>query len=641
MGDLLNRWNQLNQQVSDESSKGTLKFDSDVATRLAQLCALMAHGIDQVSTNVEHVTALPDFGTRDGGSLASGHALAQKFINAANDLRDRVLVEHKNILTAMGQTFLSAKVTMESQDRDSAGAFANLLKNIENNQGGDGKPVSFKPESNKRYNWTTSEDPNSLSPGGKGVYVGEDQVGKTGKSESVHYTPEFSDKLEGLHELTDLQKRITGERDSSDVNPERGESLSWNDLYANFGYMPNSSNAVLAASNSWKGFADVLKAEATRFTDGFAAEFGKHRFSGEAAQAAVQSGKDYGAQLSSLIEALNIIGENLRISASWMDKTHWYMPQVDERTFLSKHKSQKIFLTEYNADQTKWNEWYVVGATASSNCIPTLPSVDGSKSPMAPAPAPAKPPGDNPDPNAEKSRPTGDPSGTPGTPSGSPGSPSVPDTKQPEDKQPEDKKPTTPTDKQPTDTKNTDLSTLASTLSTIAQQGVSMVETLAKDGSSLVQSLLSSQQTTPTAQQQLQQLQQQLAALTTTPVSPTSPTSPGGSPSSPGSPGGPSSTPARENPQSKLFPRAGVPSSSTEESKETATSSRAGLATTSATSSGSGTSGMPMGGAGAAGAGQGGGKEHKRPDYLKSAENFAEALGVLPEAVTPVADVEK
>ncbi|WP_433592837.1 hypothetical protein [Nocardia sp. CA-145437] len=636
MGDLLNRWNQLNQQVSAESSKGTLKFDSEVATRLAQLCAFMTHGIDQVSANIEHVTKLPDFGARDGGTLASGHSLAQKFINAANDLHDRVLVEHKNILSAMGQTFLSAIVTMEAQEGDSASRFSSILKEVENGKAFDGKPVLYKPESNKPYNWTTRQDRDSLSPGGKGVYVGEDNVGKTGKTESVHYTPEFSDKLEGLHELTDLQKRITGERDSSDVNPERGESLSWNDLYANFGYLPNSSKTVLAASNSWKGFADVLKAEATRFTDGFAAEFGKHRFSGEAAQAAVQSGKDYGAQLSSLIEALNIIGENLRISASWMEKTHWYMPQVDEKTFLSMHKSQKIFLTEYNADQTKWNEWYVVGATASSNCIPTLPSVDGSKSPMAPAPAPVKPPGDNPDPNAEKPKPTGDPSGTPGSPSGSPASPSVPDTKQPEDKQPEDKKPTTPTDKQPTDTKNTDLSTLASTLSTIAQQGVSMVETLAKDGSSLVQSLLSSQQTTTTAQQQLQQ---QLAALTTTPVTPSSPTSPGGSPSSPGSPGGPSSTPVRENPQSKLFPRAGSPS--TEESKETATASRAGLATTSSTTSGSGMSGMPMSGAGAGGAGQGGGKEHKRPEYLKSADNFAEALGVLPEAVTPVADVEK
>ncbi|MFE3188704.1 hypothetical protein ACFXHA_06815 [Nocardia sp. NPDC059240] len=292
-------------------------------------------------------------------------------------------------------------------------------------------------------------------------------------------------------------------------------------------------------------------------------------------------------------------------------------------------------------------ETYFKGIEAHNKALasltfPTMTSKPGTSA-LPPPPEVLTPPDDKSKGNG------GNPSaGSPsaGSPSAPGGTPTVPDGKDPKDTDPKetDPKDVDKNTKDTTKTGDTTLSTIVSAVENLAQQGVSLVESLASTGETALQqgitslsSLLTSQQTTQTTTtDQVKQLEEQLAALTNTPTDKGSPVSPGG-----GTPGGPSTTtPVKDTPQTtRLFPRANVPAT-TDEKEETVTASRAGLATGSTTStatSGASGSGMPMGGAGAAG-GQGSGKEHKRPEYLRSGENLEEVFEGLPEAVRPVAE---
>ncbi|MFE2995131.1 hypothetical protein ACFXG4_09000 [Nocardia sp. NPDC059246] len=286
----------------------------------------------------------------------------------------------------------------------------------------------------------------------------------------------------------------------------------------------------------------------------------------------------------------------------------------------------EMVLSKYRED---CEAYYVAGIMEYNTSLVAIPQPEVPKVDVPPVPQPEQPKKDQPADTPQIS-PSGNPTG------GNPSTPTVP-TDTPTTPTDTPQTPQTPTTQNPTNT-NTDttLSTITSALTTLAQDGAQMVESLASQGSSLIQSLMSAQTTQKATDTSAQQLEQQLASLLT-PTTPADPSSPGGTPGGTPTGGSPTTTPKVDTPKNQLFPRAAV---TTDEKTETVTASRAGLATGSTTStgtsSGSGMAGSPMGAAGAAG--QGGGKEHKRPDYLKSGENLEGVFEAVPEAVTPVAE---
>ncbi|MET8422569.1 hypothetical protein [Nocardia sp. NPDC004860] len=293
-------------------------------------------------------------------------------------------------------------------------------------------------------------------------------------------------------------------------------------------------------------------------------------------------------------------------------------------TAATANDCMEMILSKYRQD---CEAYYVAGIMEYNSSLVAVPQPQVPTAPAPPAPQPEQPKKDQPAGTPQVS-PSGSPTGgnpsTPTTPTDTPTTPNTPTT------------PTTPTTQNPTNT-NTDttLSTITSAFTTLAQDGVQMVESLATQGSSLIQSLVSSaQKTTDTT---TQQLEQQLTSLLN-PTTPTETASPGGTPTSPGGTptGGTPSTPKVETPKSQLFPRATV--TAEEEKTDTVTASRAGLATGTTTSTGtsSGTGMSPMGAG--AGAGQSGGKEHKRPEFLRSGQNLDDVFDAVPEAVRPVAE---
>ncbi|MFE6862787.1 hypothetical protein [Nocardia sp. NPDC057668] len=168
------------------------------------------------------------------------------------------------------------------------------------------------------------------------------------------------------------------------------------------------------------------------------------------------------------------------------------------------------------------------------------------------------------------------------------------------------------------------LSAGSEALQSVVTQGLSGLTSLADQLTTAVKEI-----TEPTTEQP------EVQPVPTTPTTPGVPTTTGGGGGGGGGGVPTGAAPVQNSPQTKLFPRAAVSVDET----ATTTTSRAGLASTTTggtTSSGTPMAASPMGAGAAQGAGQG--KEQKRPDYLRSSENIKEALGVLPEASTPVAD---
>ncbi|MFE3756931.1 hypothetical protein ACFXO9_21730 [Nocardia tengchongensis] len=451
------------------------------------------------------------------------------------------------------------------------------------------------------------------------------------------------------------------------VRPETPKSLTWEQMYA-LGQNIFSTAAVSAASH-W----DWMKTELEKAFEDYKTKIHStdNSWTGDSGVAARKMIDDYVESNKQLTDKAGEIAKKLRLTASWLKRTHEGMPQVPQPPFRDQTSDGKYFLMDWDNGyghqrsqglsskkdqalesalktfQDWFTQFYVAGLIDYNNSLASLslpaPNVQvGAPKPQIPAPDDKG--NGNPD-DSKKA-----PAGTPVTTPGSPGSPSTPTDVKPTDPKDTDPKDTDPKDANPKDanpkannpttTTDTTLSTVTSALTTLAQTGSQLVESLASQASTLVQSLAS--QTTQKTTDTTKQLEQQLASLLNTPTVPTDPASPGGSPSSPGgSPTGtsPNGTPAKDNPQTRLFPRSNV-TATDEQKSDTVTASRAGLATGTSTgtgtSSGSGVGGTPMGSAGAAG--QGGGKEHKRPEYLRSGENLETVFEGIPEAVRPVAE---
>ncbi|MCU1643419.1 MAG: hypothetical protein JWN03_3694 [Nocardia sp.] len=577
------------------------------------------------------------------GIFRSGPKWADVFRTAGLDLRDKVN-SHIDIVNAMADSFKFAAKKFVNTEAQSVDDFNSVTM------------PNHVPKNRDDPNW--SSVPTMPSASDTGIYKNV-----SGKS---------SDRTSNIPSADSLQASVENDRKSYEhytaegtggVQPEWGydKSLHWKDFY-DFGESIISER-VMTLAVDWEKVRIDLDAAFKKFESQKEPMFdGWRGRSADKGGAAVTAVINDGNALTAKIQDI----ENRLVDAyGWLRAAHLKMPKVPQPHVEDKgnHKYE-IKLVDYTNDtkrivptvtgmspeaceelatnvfRAEFQDTYVQGIESHNKSLASFEFPPMTSKPGAPLSPP--PPPQIADPPPKITPGAGTPgSGTPGggTPS-SPGSPTLPDDTTPKDTNPKD---TTPKDTTPANTNDQTLSTVVSAVESLAKEGASLVESLAQQGATLAQqgiqsvaSLLTSQQTTQQTPQTTteQQVQQQLADLTSSLTSP-GPSSLGGSPSGVTS-GGPTTTVAKDNQLSRLFPRAGVAVSS-DVKEEAVSTGRAGLAASSTTSSsGTSGSGTPMG-SGANAGGQGAAKEHKRPEYLRSGENLEEVFGT-PEAVLPVAE---
>ncbi|MFJ9362846.1 hypothetical protein ACIRRA_00290 [Nocardia sp. NPDC101769] len=590
--------------------------------------------ISACSTLIEHLLTVQSFlGSRNVDSFAgppdefnSGEAWAEGFRKLDTDLGG-ALNGHITVVTDLSEKFKAAIKEFKNAEDESIAGFLNqkMPDKLTN-------PAGLGPDYSKVNSKVPTPKP-----------VEKYNTNHSGRQRTQAYDYSHID-------LKDNLDRVAW--------PENPYTKGW-DALAGLGANIKGVPGRLAADWGW--MKDELNKAVTNFnTDTIDGHFRNSwsNGSGQAALAALDKAK---SAISDLTSKMGDVEDRLYKAEGWLKATKERMPTGKAPEVLApkggnnnggKSTTSRYMVTDRNTTYAaataqdcmemvlaKYRQdceaYYVAGIMEYNTSLVAIPQPEA---PKAPAPPSIPQPGDQPkNDDQPKDTPQVSPSGTPT--GGNPSTPNTPTT-------PTDTPttPQTPTTQTPTNTNtntNTDttLTTLTSALTTLAQDGVQMVESLASQGSSLIQSLVSSQTTQKTTDTSAQQLEQQLASLLT-PTTPADPSSPGGTPTSPGGTptGGTPTTPKVDTPKTQLFPRANV--ATEEEKSETVTASRAGLATGTATgtgtSSGTGMSGSPMGAAG--GAGQAGGKEHKRPEFLRSGQNLDDVFEGIPEAVRPVAE---
>ncbi|MGV9837570.1 hypothetical protein ACWDUL_25700 [Nocardia niigatensis] len=573
---------------------GLLTYTPDVAISAINICNdLLGQMLDvQFSLNNNNITEMKDFaGPSD--PFKSGHRITQVFNDCGTNFKD-VLKKHIDTVTDMAETFKAAGKAFEGADQNSADALDKIA-------------VTNQPAGSK------------IPPVDYGHVAG---VPKDAAKTAADITVTS----------TDLKA----------VPCENSTSLSWESLHLL--KVNIDANAPAIAGKHWDWMASELSAAFGDFRNQIVGLKGEWK--GTGSDSAQQSVNKYATEADQqLTPGMKAISKALTNLSGWLaatrekmpDKEHEPAPPASDGQYMNPGTGDMyvdgdsdLSLAEY---QDRFSKTYAVGIKEYNEALPaSLPDPAVSFVPVQPTPP--EQPQLSPGPGGTNPSPGGTTPASPTTPT-TPTVPTDPNTPS------NPNNPTTPNTNNPTNTNDQTLTTVVSAVENLAQQGVSLVESLAQSGETMVQqgitslsSLLTGQQTQQTTTTEQQQMQQLLSSLT----NPGSvPASPGGSPSV--TPTGSNPTPAKDNPQSKLFPRAGI-QSNTDDKEEAVTATRAGLATggsTTTTSGTSGSSGMPMSAGGQAGS-QGGSKEHKRPEFLRSGENLDSVFEQIPAAVRPVAE---
>ncbi|WP_067561609.1 hypothetical protein [Nocardia acidivorans] len=542
------------------------------------------------TSSVAGFTLQDGFGYKGFGELRSGQDMTAMFTKLDSDLVDALKAQEK-ILSEMGNAFACAAKGYKSTEDESKSYF-NSLK-----PGSNSGPYTGIDEAVQQYVGLDSSRNPKIDDWGSG----KDSV--------------LKNSFSGSHKDASLADPGYKARYNDSLEPAESIGSAEIDKLSNIGI--TNGGQLVQAGAVWKSWASFLQGKFAEYKTNIGAIQDTGQWTGPGIESINNALTSYMAQVHTLTESIGAVGDLLVYSGGWVSSTYEQAATAhanhknDERKMVEEFRP--VFKAVY---QYGWNQTF--------NSLPGIPSPSAMVSPFTPG----APKGDGKQPGGYN------PSGS-GTPS-SPSTPSLTDQPKVDTPNPNQTPKDNPTQETPKTTTTTDqTSQITSLISTLAQQGASLAENLASTGSSLIQALEKSTTTTDTTKT-TDDLAKQIATLTNLPTVPTDTKTSGGSPGSPG--GSPSAGIPKETvTQSKLFPRSTVSST---DKDETVSTTRAGLATGAATTTGAGTtgsSGMPMGSGAQAGS-QGAGKEHKRPEFLRSGANLDEVFEDIPAAVRSVAE---
>ncbi|MCU1643438.1 MAG: hypothetical protein JWN03_3713 [Nocardia sp.] len=556
-------------------------FDAAAASTMAQQCAGMLSAVDSAIGVFQRAKEVQPLNQR-----SSGAKLADKFNAVARNLIDTVLKDHRQVLTAMGESFGAAGQIFTGVDQASADVFKNgtftdqqatlAFQKYRSVSGQPGLAVQAGEQPSLAVS-ATGQPGLAVQPAGQpGLAV--QPGGQPGLAAPAGTQPgtNQSTVLAGARDKVAL--------DSAGVEPEYSAQYEWDDFHNHWDYVDGQriGDQLTNLAQDWLTAQTYLGSQSNTFrsaTEKYLQDYqgsaatDEQVWASPAAKIAKTAVQKYLENLGALTGSMEYMSTNLTSAQSWLTNLQNHLPHksIADTYPDTSHKAEVE--QAMKAMRQAWETYYVAGVKDSSANIPILPD------PRSTIAAPTAKVDTAPAQQGNRSQ-GGDNSNDASNPN-----PTTPDTT--------------------TDTTTTDQTpqSLITQAGAVIQAGIQAAQSAVEKATTAVQDGLKTG--TDTAQSLLNQQLQQLGLI------------PGGGSPSGGSPGGggPVSNLVGTPPNSQLFPRAAGPVT-TDESTIVSTPS-AGLAATTTGSSG---------------------PTEERAEFLTAGQHLGEVLGELSDAITPVAE---
>lgn len=603
-----NRWPALAQLAG----QGGLELTPGAAREGAKLAAAAANALIYAKSYQELLTKHTGFS--DNGSLDQILILKRRFNDQATAL-GTILDHYIDLVNAMADTMIQADKTYDAAEKDSKTRFDDLKKAADAADTDPAKP-----------SMATGKIPD----------LGGDSA------------PRVDEDKKGNPALYDIAHK-GGHYDAIDPeNPYSHDDLDW--FYAAGQGMQPQTVADFGAT--WTKVADKIDKSFDGLTKQLTKMVDDKDWSSAGAQSAVDAANTFKTQASDLTGDLRAMAANLTNVSGWLANTKIHMPPNKPTDFDYEHYDRMERIIK--AAQLAFHSWYVPGLIGASQAVPRLgdptapkPKLDGpaprrdgggggnggggnggSKNQFGSGTQPYVPQNhpqpkittdpNKTDPNKTNSNGT-NPNGT--HPNGTDPKGSNPNGTDPKGTNPNGTNPngTNPNGSNPSGANSN------SSTSGQSGQAMSQLSSALQQGMQGLSSLQSTNQQNKQQDDLKDKLKDSLAAMPNLDDLKSQLGGGGG-----GGGGGPK--PALE--AARLFPRAAL--------AETVEASVTGVARAGVASGPSGMGGMGggMGGMGHGGGAHGaqGGKDHKRPEFLDSAEYLDEAMGTPPVVAKPVVE---
>ncbi|BDT85070.1 hypothetical protein [Nocardia cyriacigeorgica] len=327
-----NPWGDLRTQAGN----GGLVFTKDVATDAASYCADLVDVINMVVGSLDDVLKIEGLGHFPGAVR-----LANKFAEIAAEFRDEVMKEHKRIATDLGESFVLAGKLYEGTDLDGKGHFdsmvrtsnaGDLIKHVEQEQMYDGRWVDISPDI-----------PNL------GDYENKDS------------------RYGGLPDsLLDLAGSEGSQGFSVTVPP--AQTLNFNQLWWLGDQIRGKPAFIAVAGGDWFRMKLQLQSGFSNFDQSIQGLMDSDRWKGTGADGAARAVRLYTNNSGKLLTAMQQLSDNLVNASGWTANTVYGMPDQSVAYTPDDQEHAQLELA-----RQVYANWYEPGITACATAIPIMP----------------------------------------------------------------------------------------------------------------------------------------------------------------------------------------------------------------------------------------------------------------------------
>ncbi|MFE1593224.1 hypothetical protein [Nocardia sp. NPDC058705] len=353
------------QQMRGMASEGsTLQIDDRaMANTLAVAVAKMITMIEIVENNAYQVDTSVEDAQMFGGLLSSLQ-MQSKVLGTGVDLRKK-LADHKKILDAIGQTFVTAGKLYEDTDNESGTTFTGIRAAIAEKGG---KP----PEVPKVTQFTRHVD-YLLSPSNSSM-TGANPLLTTYEAGKMNIPAPIAPGDGG-----DAMRVAKDERNPSPVNVEAAASKDYDDFHNMYIAIANTKTKVDQIAKAWGWMHQQMRDNATGLREAVDSAITKGLWSTPAAAKARNSISGYTADVVNLSNKMNTLSTTIGYASNWLGQVQTYLPAKPKpKAPASGHPAQEH---QYYKDIEKatglaregFSRLYAPSITTASNSIPLLP----------------------------------------------------------------------------------------------------------------------------------------------------------------------------------------------------------------------------------------------------------------------------
>ncbi|MGW6724414.1 hypothetical protein ACWF9G_00790 [Nocardia sp. NPDC055029] len=349
------------QMLGMASGGSTLQIDNEkMARQLTEAVGKMLSMVELVEANTWQVAGEGAEHAGMFGGLLSSLQLQGKVTGTGDTLRTR-LSEHKKILTAIGHTFVTAGKLYEDSDESTEGAFNRIKKSVSGKA-----PDGFEVTSAKPTVGATSA-PLFLKPG----------LTNTQSDKLATYDP---DKMnipapihpgDGTEGMTKMQK--SDQRNTAPVDLEASNSLEYDDFYRMNNNLTASKQRVVDIGRAWTWMHGQMNTDATALRDAVDKAIAGGMWSSPAAQKARNSIDGYTNDVVGLADNTKVMGGAVDYTVRWLDNVQSYLPTKSSAELTGDKEDKDAQINKATGlAREAFSRLYSPAVDTASNSIPLL-----------------------------------------------------------------------------------------------------------------------------------------------------------------------------------------------------------------------------------------------------------------------------